>query len=338
MELKDIKKFTLIINGIILVLVFMLAAFFVYCKATFLIWFSIPTALVYVIGYFLIRKDRLEIYTRVVYFWLTLYMCLCTVFLGYRMGFHLYCMSMIPISFYAEFMADKLGKKKLNAFATSGAVAFCYLVSTGYSAANGAVYEVDTTVRGLVWTMNSVITISFMIIYSKLVLSMIGDYEKKLKDVAHKDRLTGLYNRHFMMDEIEKAYKSDKTAFVIMSDIDNFKKINDQYGHNAGDYILVSIANIMREACSDIIVSRWGGEEFLILVSGKEEDQVLAGIEKLRKNIESEDFVFEDRHIKVTITSGVAARTKGQSIDNWINDADNKLYTGKNTGKNKVVF
>ena len=176
MELKDIKKFTLIINGIILVLVFMLAGFFMYCKATFLIWFSIPTALVYVIGYFLIRKDRLEIYTRVVYFWLTLYMCLCTVFLGYRMGFHLYCMSMIPISFYAEFMADKLGKKKLNAFATSGAVAFCYLVSTGYSAANGAVYEVDTTVRDLVWTMNSVITIFFMIFYSKLVLSMIGDY------------------------------------------------------------------------------------------------------------------------------------------------------------------
>ena len=123
-----------------------------------------------------------------------------------------------------------------------------------------------------------------------------------------------------------------------MSDIDNFKKINDQYGHNAGDYILVSIANILREACDDIIVSRWGGEEFLILVSGIDEDQVLAGIEKLRKNIESEDFVFEDRHIKVTITSGVAARAKGQSIDNWINDADNKLYTGKNTGKNKVVF
>ena len=70
MELKDIKKFTFIINTVILVLVFMLAAFFVYCKATFLIWFSIPTALVYVVGYFLIKNERLEIYTRVVYFWL----------------------------------------------------------------------------------------------------------------------------------------------------------------------------------------------------------------------------------------------------------------------------
>ena len=338
MELKDIKKFTFIVNTIILVLVFMLAAFFVYCKATFLVWFSIPTALVYVVGYFLIKNERLEIYTRVVYFWLTLYMCLCTVFLGYRMGFHLYCMSMIPISFYAEFMADKLGKKKLNAFATSGIIAFFYLVSTGYSASAGAIYEVDSTVRGLVWTMNSVITISFMIMYSRLVLNMIGDYEKKLKDVAHRDRLTGLYNRHFMMDEIEKAYKSEKTSFVIMSDIDNFKKINDQYGHNAGDYILVSIAKIMREACSETIVSRWGGEEFLILVTGIEEDRVLAGIEKLRKNIEAEDFVFDGQQIKVTITSGVAVRAAGQTIDGWINEADNKLYTGKNSGKNKVVF
>jgi diguanylate cyclase (GGDEF)-like protein len=338
LELKDIKKFTFIINTIILVLVFMLAAFFVYCKATFLIWFSIPTALVYVIGFFLIKKDHLEIYTRVVYFWLTLYMSLCTVCLGYRMGFHLYCMSMIPIAFYAEFMADKLGKKKINAFATSGIIAFFYLVSTGYSASAGAIYEVGSTVRGLVWTMNSVITISFMIMYSRLVLNMIGDYEKKLKDVAHRDRLTGLYNRHFMMDEIEKAYKSEKTSFVIMSDIDNFKKINDQYGHNAGDFILVNIARIMRETCKTAVISRWGGEEFLILITGKEEEVVLTGVENFRKKIEAEDFVFDGQHIKVTITSGVAVRAAGHTIDGWINEADNKLYAGKNSGKNKVVF
>ena len=94
----------------------------------------------------------------------------------------------------------------------------------------------------------------------------------------------------------------------------------------------------MREACSETIVSRWGGEEFLILVTGIEEDRVLAGIEKLRKNIEAEDFVFDGQQIKVTITTGVAVRAAGQTIDGWINEADNKLYTGKNSGKNKVVF
>ena len=338
MELKDIKKFTFVVNAIILVLVFMLAGFFVYCKATFLIWFSIPTALVYVLGFFLIKNERLEIYTRIVYFWLTLYMCICTVCLGYRMGFHLYCMSMIPISFYAEFMADKLGKKKLNAFAASGAIAFCYLVSTGYSAASGPIYEVDTTVRGLVWTTNSVITISFMIFYSRLVLNMIGDYEKKLKNAAHTDRLTGLYNRHYMMNKIESSVKEKSVPYVAMVDIDNFKKINDCYGHNAGDYVLVNVSRIMREVCIGENISRWGGEEFLILSSGKDKSGVLALIETLRKNIEDEDFVFGDDHIKVTITAGVADYTAGESVDKWINKADDKLYQGKNSGKNKVVY
>lgn len=338
MDIKSLKKLTLTVNTVILFIVFGLAGFFAYCGATFLVWFSIPTALVYIIGYVLIAKERLDIYVRMVYFWLTLYMSITTVCLGYRMGFHLYCLSMIPIIFYTEYMAEKIGKSKVNAVIVSGIIVLCYIVATGYSAFNGPIYDVSNEIAGGFWLLNSAIVLYFLIIYSGIMLKMVGDYENKLTMIAHTDRLTGLYNRHFMMMKLEDTIKEGKKIFVTMSDIDNFKQINDHYGHNAGDYVLRTISQLMKENCSNSEISRWGGEEFLILSEGDVATNGYDMIEKLRKVIESYDFVFESDKIAVTITSGIADYRNEQSVDAWINEADEKLYIGKNSGKNKVVI
>ncbi len=338
LDFTRIRRFTYIINSVILFLVIALAGFFFLCKASILIWFSIPTLLVYILGYVLISKDRLAIYVRLVYFWITFYMCLCTFCLGYKIGFHLYCFSMIPIIFYTEYMADKLGRTKVNAFVASSIIAICYLLSTGYTAFKGPVYPVDNSIAGAFWTFNSVIVIAFLVFYSRLMLSLIGDYENKLKDAALVDKLTGLYNRHYMMEKLEKTVNDSGPKFVTMIDIDDFKKINDRYGHNAGDYILINVARIMREVCKDCDISRWGGEEFLIYSSGNLRAKGLPIFETLRQRIESEDFVFGEEHIKVTITSGMAEYTSDSSVDKWVKAADDNLYTGKKTGKNKVVY
>ena len=265
-------------------------------------------------------------------------MCLCTFCLGYKIGFHLYCFSMIPIIFYTEYMADKLGRTKVNAFVASSIIAICYLLSTGYTAFKGPIYPVDNSIAGAFWTFNSVIVIAFLVFYSRLMLSLIGDYENKLKDAALIDKLTGLYNRHYMMEKLEKTVNDSGPKFVTMIDIDDFKKINDRYGHNAGDYILINVARIMREVCKDCDISRWGGEEFLIYSSGNLRAKGLPMFETLRQRVESEDFVFGEEHIKVTITSGMAEYTSDSSVDKWVNAADDNLYTGKKTGKNKVVY
>lgn len=243
---------------------------------------------------------------------------------------------MIPIIFYTEYMADKLGKSKVNAFVTSGIIGICYLLSTGYSGFNGPVYEVDNSIAGALWAFNSVIVLAFLVFYSRLMLSLVGDYEKKLKQTALIDRLTGLFNRHYMMTKLEDSVKENAERFITMIDIDNFKMINDRYGHNAGDYVLVNVARIMHEVCSDSDVSRWGGEEFLILSSGKIDDGI-SRIEELRQKIEKEDFVFGEDHIKVTITAGASDYTPGLSADKWVSIADGNLYSGKKSGKNKVV-
>ena len=159
--------------------------------------------------------------------------------------------------------------------------------------------------------------------------------EEKLKEMSYADRLTGLYNRHFMMEELSDLSRCNTGDALAMIDIDNFKKINDVYGHNAGDYVLKKLADIMRVSCHDQIVSRWGGEEFLILL--KDMTDVYEHLETLRKAVESSEFVYEDRKIDVTITIGYAMKKDTASLDEWIRKADEKLYYGKNNGKNVVI-
>ncbi len=337
MDVKNVRKLTLIINTLILFLVFGLAGFFYMCKATYLVWFSIPTALIYILGYFIIFVDRLDIYVRLVYLWITFYMSLTTICLGYKMGFHLYCLSMIPIIFCTEYIAEQIGKKKINAFAVSAVVVVCYLSSTGFVAFVGPIYEVDNRLAGLFWIFNSAIVLSFLIIYAGFMLKMVRNSENKLTVIAHTDKLTGLNNRHFMMKRLEESVKENDEKYIAMIDIDDFKKINDAYGHNTGDYVLSTISEIMKTTCKDSVISRWGGEEFLVMSEGAVNKDGLSLFESLRKNVENKDFVFEGNSFKVTITIGLSDHVKDRSVDQWINEADEKLYQGKNSGKNKVV-
>ena len=337
MDLKVIKKLTYSINTVILLLVFGLAGFFMMSEATFLVWFSIPTALVYVIGYFLIKAEKLEHYVRLVYFWLTLYMSVTTVFLGYKFGFHLYCLSMIPIIFYTEYMADKIGKKPTNPAFSCAVIIICYLLSTGYSSYKGPVYQVDQRIAGLFWFFNSAIVLFFLVFYAGFMRKMVASYEDRLEDIAHTDQLTGLYNRHYMMGKLEEQAGDPGAKFLAMADIDDFKQINDRYGHNAGDEVLRTVARLMNKVCEEGRISRWGGEEFLILMSGDASTKGVELMNVLRGKINDEEFVFDGEKVRVTVTVGIAPFVKGRGVDEWVKEADNNLYYGKNHGKNRVV-
>lgn len=332
MVMSELKKLTRMINTIILVMVFGLMGFFALSKATFLVWFSIPTAMVYVAGYFFIARERLDIYLRMVYGWLTLYMSVTTICLGYGFGFHLYSLSMIPIIFYTEYMAYKLENSSVHAVLYSVVVIICYLFSTAYSTYFGPVYIVEGKLPIVFWVFNSLIVLGFVTFYSYILINMTIKSDKLLSERANKDPLTKLYNRNYMMDRLKQAYEGDKPYYIAMIDIDNFKRINDSYGHSAGDEVLKKVASVMTSVCTESTISRWGGEEFLILtLSGPDL------IEKLRVTVENTAIEFEDQKINVTVTAGVSSKENGVSLDKWIIASDEKLYNGKRNGKNRVV-
>ncbi len=341
MDIAGIKRLTYMVNTAILIMVFGLMGFFMVAKAGFLVYFSIPTALVYILGYILISREKLFGYVVMVYVWLTIYMSICTVCLGYDYGFHLYGMSMIPIIFYTEYMAYKLNKKTIRGIRLSIFIVGCYLVSTLSPSIFGPIYAPNMAIARVFWVVNSIIVFSFLIFYTRVLIKATINSEETLKDMALKDNLTKLYNRHYMMTKLEEVEDGLQNIYVSMVDIDKFKNINDVYGHNAGDMVLKKIAGIMENVCDKSIISRWGGEEFLLLsraLSGERltDKKMFEYMETLRKAVEAADFTYEDQQIRVTVTIGVAVRQNGTKVEKWVDDADEKLYIGKNSGRNRV--
>ena len=336
MELSAVRKVSVVVNTVILLIVFGLAAFFAIIKVPFLVAFSVPTACIYLVGYVLIHKDKLDIYVWMIYCWLTLYMGVTTLCLGYGYGFHLYCFSMIPIMFVTEYIAYKLERRSMRALPVSTVIAVFYILCTGYVSYFGPVYERDQKYAALFWIFNALTVFGFLIYYTYYIVQAVIVSEGKLKEAAFIDKLTGLYNRHYMFDRLVALTNENSGNVLAMTDIDNFKHVNDTYGHNAGDMVLQAVSERMRTVCTDCVIARWGGEEFLI-VSKLPAEKACAMLEELRQCVESSPVSCEGTDISVTLTIGAAEHADGQDADEWVKVADSRLYYGKNHGKNQVV-
>ncbi|WP_175420119.1 GGDEF domain-containing protein [Marinitoga sp. 1154] len=158
-----------------------------------------------------------------------------------------------------------------------------------------------------------------------------------LKNLSEKDKLTGLYNR-LKFDEIINyqidLYKREGRKFsLIMMDLDNFKEINDTFGHNIGDKILMEFSNILRKNLRKIdFVFRWGGDEFLIILPNTNLKSAIKVAHKLKK------IILLDKNLKnITASIGLTVYN-GENIDETINIADTALYNSKNSGRNKIFF
>ncbi|HVL01254.1 MAG TPA: ABC transporter substrate binding protein [Dongiaceae bacterium] len=155
----------------------------------------------------------------------------------------------------------------------------------------------------------------------------------QLENQATTDHLTGIANRRHVTAqlnaEIGRSNRYAEPFSVILLDVDHFKLINDQHGHDAGDRVLKGIATLLRQTCRVVdSVARWGGEEFLILCPSTELADAVRLAELLRSRIEQQDF---NLNAPVTSSFGVAAHQSGQTLDNLIKAADSALYEAKIT-------
>ena len=159
---------------------------------------------------------------------------------------------------------------------------------------------------------------------------------------ADLDALTGLYNRRHMMtrikDEVNRSNRNHQEFVLILADIDFFKKINDDYGHDCGDEVLQAFASLMKEnvRISDSI-GRWGGEEFLILLPDTDIASAQLIAERIRQNVEKEIFCYDGHQFKLSMILGLSAYNEKLSIKEMIKAADLALYQGKKLGRN-IVF
>lgn len=336
-EMKTNQMVSYVTNSAILVLVLLMMAIYNYIGAKSLVIYSYFVTAFYLLNFFFIYKTWLRLYVWTTYAMLTIYMAVCTVMLGYNYGFNLYSMSTIPLIYYVKYIAKKLGGKDPKPVFWTIAIMLSCTISSIYTVYHGPVYKIGGVPQIVFLGINIVTVCSFLFYFSRRMVILVVESEEKLEIQANFDALTKLSNRYFMRNILLNAVQENNTkAWIAMIDIDKFKVINDNYGHNVGDQILKHLADIMTQVCKDCIVSRWGGEEFLIYGEG---DSVSTDIiQQLRKTVEDFSLPINDQLVKFTITAGVSAREDGQTMDKWIISADNKLYSGKASGRNKVVY
>lgn len=167
------------------------------------------------------------------------------------------------------------------------------------------------------------------------------EYNKKLVKKSSTDPLTGLYNRGKAMEILaELEAKSDNETFSLcICDIDFFKKVNDNYGHDVGDKVLIAVSNVLNRIVKEYgYVARWGGEEFLIVFPRTNGDDASTVIYTIQSEIRKTVVMDGDNEIRVTLTYGLTEFDANRPLDQNIKDADNKLYRGKEEGRNRLVY
>ncbi len=166
--------------------------------------------------------------------------------------------------------------------------------------------------------------------------------KRKLLEKAIKDHLTQLYNRFYLEEtatrELERAKRYGFPVSLVLFDLDNFKEVNDRYGHQAGDMVLIKFAEVLRSSIrtSDVPV-RYGGEEFVLLFPHTSEEEAVAVAERIRQRFEAVTFNFNGEKVSLTVSAGVSSCEGGTcTLNELLEQADKAMYRAKRSGKNRV--
>jgi len=340
-----VSKGTKAVNGILFLIHISFGFLFWHYQATILMIYSVFSTISFAFACIMLQKRKINIYVITIYGGLFVFMILAVICLGWEYGFQQYCISFVASLIFTDYYMNRERKiSKKTMYIVLGNVAL-YVILRLWTYKYPYIYDFnnDFLVQGF-YISNSLIGFTFLIMYSLIYSNTVRKLEFTLYEMANVDPLTGISNRRSMQQMLKVALddNDEYITAIAMLDVDHFKKVNDTYGHDAGDDILVSLARILRLKQTEndnFHVSRWGGEEFLVFYKTniKEKNKVILEFEELRKTIEDTYIDVGGININVTVTIGLAFYQKGENIYSLIKDADNKLYEGKNSGRNKVV-
>ena len=178
-------------------------------------------------------------------------------------------------------------------------------------------------------------------------LASIAVNNASLVEQSSTDMMTHLKLRYYffniLTDKIDACFSQKEKLCVLMLDIDFFKKFNDTYGHACGDYVLQTVARIIKSNIrNDDMASRYGGEEFTVMLPVTAREEAMLVAERIRKSVEDFDFFYQNEHMKVTLSVGVSEFSVDENpvtnAKELVDQADKALYYSKRTGRNKVSF
>lgn len=267
------------------------------------------------------------------------------VMLGKECGFQFYLLALTCIVFYMSYIYQDNDKFNAMHYVLAELAAFILMqVITAYIE---PIYTFrDSWMVGSLYNINFFSALIVVVLSLSTLLAQIVHLEdrllqknKDLETLSRTDALTGLANRRSIEEKYKYVMEHSRTYAVIMGDIDDFKKVNDRYGHNTGDQVLRQVADIFRSSVrGDDMVCRWGGEEILVFLPFCKKEGASLTAKRILDKINSTCVLSpEGEKISISMTLGVADSTEGKEFREVIQKADVRLYDGKAKGKNCIV-
>ena len=332
---KTINKTCYTANITYLVLHIIYLVLFIIAKLNILIYVDAAVVVIYILFFFLLWKKKYYLYALIcgnVYFGL---ISITTIMMGFNTGFHFYLIGLCVVSFFTTYFSKV--KQIGNSLIWVGLSLAIYLTLFFVSEFNEPFYQIEKWLEVTLFTINAVVVFAFVAAYLVVFLRYAISLENKIINESRTDELTQISNRYGLYDYFDQDLNKESKVLALF-DIDDFKKINDVYGHVAGDMVLKKVAEIATEVLDGAFVCRYGGEEFIVVLKDNDRDGYFNTLETLRMSVENYVFKWEDVRIKLTITIGAVGYDDDLSLEKWVDLADEKMYSGKKTGKNKTVI
>ncbi len=322
-------------------------------------YFNIVSVSIYIFTFYLIFKKYMQAFIILVIVEVQVHLVCATIFIGWDSGFPFYPFGLIMVIYYTRYIYyDRKYMQPIPLIVSLTSIVE-FIVLKIHTIKTIPVYIIDKGILDRFMIFNGLLI--FLLIMISLIdyTSVVLETEKRLHRIADYDELTQVFTRrkiHEILKEYHKTAEKGKENFCIsIMDVDNFKHINDTFGHDTGDYVLKKICQNIKSVLAQNTkkytdVARWGGDEFLIVqqYDGKTVtlEQCKNTISTIHSNIAS--YKFTKKHsptapssaerLPVSLTIGFASHNKGDSIDETFKNADENLYIGKEKGKNIVVF
>ncbi|MHA6492882.1 GGDEF domain-containing protein [Pseudomonas borbori] len=299
-----------------------------------LAWVNILSISIYLCAYLLLRRRRNTLAVALIWFEVLAHSTLGIIMLGWESGLYYYMLPFIPLTI----ASTTSGRAFASVTALWAYFLGLYLLTQFWLEPIQPISAQATVVLHAV-----IITVVFaMLIYlAYLQIRAVSIAQRRLKTLATTDSLTGLFNRRYAIEvanyEILRRTRTPGPLALLIADLDHFKTVNDLHGHEGGDQVLKTVAQVLRKCVrSQDTVARWGGEEFLILLPDSNLQQAQEVAQRIRADVQALALQINGVPVQVGLTLGVSLHRDGERLEECLDRADRALYAGKNSGRNRV--
>jgi len=298
-----------------------------------LAWINVASIALYGIAYWLITRRINTPAIMIIWIEVLGHAALGSLLAGWDSGFHYYLLMFIP--------AIVVSSRKGHLVLVAVLLAF-YLGLHAVCRHYGALQPLSDVGLAIVHGFNVTIVFLMASYTARFYYATVRRAERKLVEMASRDPLTGLANRRHLLalaeHEIARTRRSGEPLSLIIADIDHFKRINDQRGHETGDQVLRHVAATLTNLCrAQDVVARWGGEEFLLLLPGTNAEAATMLAERIRASVATSPLPGDDAAVTITLSLGVALLKPDEEVAGAIARADRALYRSKEGGRDRVT-